>query len=344
MGSSPSVPTPENPSDVASTQMGYNTQAGEESQLGSMVNQSNPYGGLTYTQTGTSANGTPLYSASLDYSAPQQALLNAQEATQGTAAGQAYNLLGSANYGSVPTSTALGNETSGLTGQMMSGYLQSMEPFFQTQTNQLQTQLANEGLSPGPTTNASNPNTWNAYQNAMYGLQTSQANTVAGAAAQFEPEAYSQALSTYQEPATLATTLSEYASPTSPTSSLVTTPSLSIAPADYESDVSTAENMQMQDYEAELAQESSMYSALGGIGGDILGAGILKYSDRKLKKKLKHKFTLPNGIKVYEFEYKGSNKKHIGVIADEVRKIKPEAVTPMDGYGYDAVNYSMILD
>ena len=80
----------------------------------------------------------------------------------------------------------------------------------------------------------------------------------------------------------------------------------------------------------------------GGMGllGTLGGAAIL--SDRRLKRNI-HYVGKSNGHNIYEFEYIQDNKrqKHIGVMADEVIKIKPEAVVTMPD-GYMAVNYAMI--
>jgi hypothetical protein len=67
-------------------------------------------------------------------------------------------------------------------------------------------------------------------------------------------------------------------------------------------------------------------------------------SDRELKKDIvpvgEH-----NGYQWYEFEYKEPEKyghgRFVGVMADEVEKIKPEAVAVMDN-GYKAVHYGML--
>ena len=47
-----------------------------------------------------------------------------------------------------------------------------------------------------------------------------------------------------------------------------------------------------------------------------------------------------NGHNVYEFNYIGGDTKFIGVMADEVEKINPEAVVVIDGY--KIVNYDEI--
>ena len=77
-------------------------------------------------------------------------------------------------------------------------------------------------------------------------------------------------------------------------------------------------------------------------GGQILGAIVGKalMSDERLKENIHHIGTY-NGINWYEFNYLWSPKKWIGVIAQELERIMPEAVGKINGYRY--VNYDMVL-
>jgi hypothetical protein len=78
--------------------------------------------------------------------------------------------------------------------------------------------------------------------------------------------------------------------------------------------------------------------------GKFLGtvASGFAASDPRLKEQEKHVFTLPDGLKVYEFKYKGTDGKHIGVMADEVAKLRPEALGPLTADGFMTVNYDLI--
>ena len=77
-------------------------------------------------------------------------------------------------------------------------------------------------------------------------------------------------------------------------------------------------------------------------GGQILGAFVGKAltSDERLKENIHHIGTY-NGINWYEFNYLWIPKKWIGVIAQELERIMPEAVGKINGYRY--VNYDMVL-
>lgn len=334
-GSSPPQPVPAG--DVAQTQQQYNTAAGQASQRGSMVNQTNWLGSLGYTQIGTNPDGTPIYSATSALSPQQQQLYNILTGTQ-TAAGQGgQNLIQGANYGSTSPTQAIGTGASGISGQMMQGYMSLMQPFFTTQTQQLDTQLRNQGLNPSPTADPANPSTWGPYERAMYQNQTTQAQQVAGAAANFQPQAFQEATSLYTLPATLGTQLAQFGQYTAPGTQWAQTPGLSINPADYAGAVSQMENIQEQNYQAEIAQQDALMSGLFGTAGKLGGAAILA-SDRRLKRHIKKIGKLENGLSVYTFKFAGSDLPYTGLMADEVMKVKPWAVLT-DKNGYLLVNY-----
>lgn len=97
----------------------------------------------------------------------------------------------------------------------------------------------------------------------------------------------------------------------------------------------------------------SIFSSLGGnalgqaIGGLFSSSPMGPYqpfggffSDRELKQDIEF-IGLENGHKIYKFAYKSQPEKHyIGVMADEVEELTPNAVKEIDGY--KAVNYDMI--
>jgi hypothetical protein len=70
-------------------------------------------------------------------------------------------------------------------------------------------------------------------------------------------------------------------------------------------------------------------------------------SDIRVKENIKPIGWLPNGLTVYEFEYKDEWKDeaghgvHIGVMAQEVEKVLPEAVITRPD-GYKMVNYALL--
>ena len=79
-----------------------------------------------------------------------------------------------------------------------------------------------------------------------------------------------------------------------------------------------------------LSIGTSVASAIGSFSG----------SDRRLKENIKKIRESISGLGIYTFNYIGKATKYIGTMADEVLKVKPEAVSIIDGFM--AVNYGLI--
>lgn len=96
----------------------------------------------------------------------------------------------------------------------------------------------------------------------------------------------------------------------------------------------------------------SLGSLAMGVGALASGGAFLPFmadsagmgafmSDERLKHDIQKLGERPDGLGVYAFSYLGSKVRHIGVMAQEVLKVKPEAVlTTLSGYM--AVNYGML--
>jgi hypothetical protein len=86
---------------------------------------------------------------------------------------------------------------------------------------------------------------------------------------------------------------------------------------------------------------TSTPSATSVIGGLLGAAGQAKslFSDRRVKEDIVRVGTLDNGLPVYTFRYIGNPTVHMGLMAQDVEQVKPEAVTEI--HGIKAVNYEM---
>jgi len=259
MSSTPDAPAVADPNTVAANQQALNTTAGQQSQVGSMTSQVTPTGSLTYNQTGTSSDGTPLYTATTALSAPQQQLLDTLQGTQKIAGQQGQNLISGANYGGQQPSDVIGNATSGLVKDAMAKQVAYLDPYFSQQTSQLDTQLRNQGLLPGQP----------GYDNAMRAVQNNQGNTVTGFEAQMEPQMYQQAYQNYMTPAALGGTLANLGAPSNPT--FQNTPQLNIQPANLIGATANAQQAAEASYQDQLKQSQSMMSGLFGVPTALLG-------------------------------------------------------------------------
>jgi hypothetical protein len=79
----------------------------------------------------------------------------------------------------------------------------------------------------------------------------------------------------------------------------------------------------------------------GGSAAQGASAIMTALSDRRLKTDVERIGERPDGLGVYAFRYLWSPVRHIGVMAQEVLDVKPEAVVHLPG-GYMAVNYGAL--
>ena len=105
-------------------------------------------------------------------------------------------------------------------------------------------------------------------------------------------------------------------------------------------------------YQGQLAQTNANNAASGGFMGGLMnlantGVQLYQGSDQSIKENITKIGRLDNGINIYKFDYRPEYKDtwghgtHIGVMAQEVEKVIPEAVaTHKDGY--KLVNYSLL--
>ena len=102
--------------------------------------------------------------------------------------------------------------------------------------------------------------------------------------------------------------------------------------------------------EAAAAAAAGKASAKGSIFGSIIGgiATVAAASDERLKDNIEYYDTMPNGVKVYTWDWNETAKKlgvdttpSFGVIAQEIIKTHPDAVMEGDD-GYLRVNYGKI--
>lgn len=111
----------------------------------------------------------------------------------------------------------------------------------------------------------------------------------------------------------------------------VNTPSTPIANTDYAGLVQDNYNAQLGLYNSKLASSNNLFGGLFGLGSALLGnPAIIKASDRRVKEDIK-KVGEVEGHNIYKFRYKGGGPVQLGVIAQEVERKNPDAVTTIGG-------------
>lgn len=344
------APAPPDPAATAAAQGAANRESALASLETSMIGQKTPYGTLSYSKTGTSDAGNPLYTATTELSPEQQQLLNLQN--QGS-----LNLgnLGIAQLGRINDAVSQPFSYAGMPAAptLDSAYIQSAKDSIlardqsrmDQQRNALVTSLANQGITdPGS----------QAYMTAIDELNRANNDFSLGA----DRAAFGEATQKYgldansRERAIQEATylrdrpLTEYAAfmgqsaPQMPQFSA--TPQYSQAPADVTGPAYANYQGQLGAYNSAQNANAATMGGLFGLGGGLGAAGILKYSDRRLKRNIKRCGTLCDGIELYVYQYLWSDVREIGVMADEVQKVKPEAVSEVGGFL--AVDYSKLGD
>lgn len=96
------------------------------------------------------------------------------------------------------------------------------------------------------------------------------------------------------------------------------------------------------------ANQNAFTNGLIGMGGQAIGGGFgtmlgaAMFSDRRLKQDIERVGTYDNGLPMYEFAYRDApERRYRGVMADDVLKIRPEAVI-VAADGYQRVNYALL--
>ena len=321
-----------------------NLEAARATAAANRTNQITPYGNLTYTANpGTDPYGNTLYTATQTLSPAQQEILDRQSALNSGLLGTAQSGLNYANQ----ILSQPGVDTSKLpsTGfnpgqSYQDAMMARLSPQLERESAQLEQQLANRGIVPG--TDAYNQAKQLQAQNqndrlnnaTVQGLNTGLAANQQG----FQQAAYNQ-----MQPINVINALR--------TGSQVTNPQFANTPQQANvagPDILGATNAQYQNqlnaYNAQQAQSGGFLGGLMNLGG-TLGSAYIKSSDRKLKKDIKRIGTHDLGIGIYTYHYKDGHdlpkELQVGVMADEVETIMPEAVITMAD-GYKAVNYALI--
>jgi hypothetical protein len=321
-----------------------NLEAARATAAANRTNQITPYGNLTYTANpGTDPYGNTLYTATQTLAPAQQALLDQTNQLN-------TGLMSTANTGLNYANQVLsqpGVDTSQLpsTGfnpgqSYQDAMMTRLQPQIDRENAQLEQQLANRGIGQGTDAYNQAHTLLNQQHNDLLNSATVQGLNAGTTANQ---NAFQQAAYNQMQPINVINALRTGSQVQNP--NFVNTPNqANVAGADLLGAANASYQNQLNAYNAQQASNSGFLGGLMNLGG-TLGAAAIKPSDRKLKKDIKRIGTHDLGIGIYTYHYKdGHNlpkELQVGVMADEVEKIMPEAVITMAD-GYKAVNYALI--
>jgi hypothetical protein len=226
-----------------------------------------------------------------------------------------------------------------------------LNPQFQRDEEALRTRLQNQGIGLGSQAYQTELQRFDQAKNDARMQAVLQGANYGGALQDQSLQARNQAIQEYN--AQRNAPLNEYSALTSgqqiQNPQFQSTGYQGIQPVDYTSLVNQQYQGNLNAYNQKVAGQNATQGALFGLGGQALGgfagsqagsaliAGM--FSDERLKENIVP-VGVENGHNIYEFNYKNEPDKYIGVMAQEVEKITPDAVTEIGGY--KAVNYDMI--
>ena len=346
LGPAPSAPAAPDYTGAAQQTAQGNLEAARVATAANRVNQVTPYGNLDYSVTGADPYGNPTWTATTSLSDVGQQLLNNQNqaslglgSTINSALGRTQDVMGQGFNPNLP-STGM---NPGLSYQ--DAYMQRLAPQIAQNRESNTAALANQGIAPGT----------QAYENAMRQQAQKENDLLLGATTQgfgvgqqANQQAYNQALTNYNIPLNTLSALRSGAQVQNPTF-VNSAQQATTAGADILGASQMGYNAQMGNFNAQQAAQQGLNSGLMGLGGSLGGAAIMGsfMSDIRTKEHIKAIGWLPNGLPVYEYEYKPEWKneaghgKFIGVMAQEVEMVQPQAViTRLDGY--KMVNYGAL--
>ena len=342
LGPAPSAPAAPDYTGAARETAQGNLEAARAAAAANRVNQVTPYGNLDYAITGTDPYGNPTWTATTSLSDVGQQLLNNQNAaslglgsTINAALGRTQETMGQGFNPNLPSTGFNPGQT------YQEAYMQRLAPQIEQNRESLQARLANQGVAPGT----------QAYENAMR-MQAQKENDLLlgattqgfGVGSQANQQAFGQELTKYNLPLNTLSALRTGAQVQNP-SFVNSAQQATTSGPDLLGASQMGYNAQMGNYNAQQAAQQGLNSGLMGLGGTLGAAAIM--SDIRTKEHIKQVGFLPNGLSVYEYEYKPEWKdeaghgKFIGVMAQEVELVQPEAViTRQDGY--KMVNYGVL--
>lgn len=330
----PKSPAAPDPAKTAAAQTGTNvTTALANAQLGN-VNQYGPDGSVTYRQNGGTSFTDPTSGATywipqyeqITSLSPQQQAIKAQNdkasLNLGAIASEQTNFL--RDYLNKPVN--LNNEAT--EARLMELGRKRLDPIISQRDEDLRTRLANQGIKAGSDAYSRELDTANQANNDAY----------TSLLLNGRQQAVQEALTQRNQP------LNEIGALMS--GSLVQMPTFgagtnqpTLPTVDYAGLVDRNYQAQLGQYQSQMAQRQGI---LGGLFG--LGAAGIMASDRRVKKDVKKVGRLM-GHNLYEYQYKGERddgRRHVGVMAQEAEKKRPDAVKEIGGVKH--VDYGKLFE
>lgn len=346
--SSPSYPEAPDPVATAEAQGAADKETAIAQAALNRINQVTPYGTLSYSQTGYDQKAdVPLYTQTTTFSPDQQELYDLSQAFNVQSGEIANAQLGRLNeslsqpisYEGAPALASGYDEA--IANQANEAIMSRLNPQFDRDRETLEARLASQGIAMG-----SEP-----YQTEMtqFGQTVNDARTQAALNAiqlgmsqsQLQNAARQQyvqeAASVRNQPLNEISALISGTQVQSPSFSGV--PAVSLPQSQLTSNVYNSYAGQVAQANAANAANNASMGGLFGLAGSLGSAGILALSDVRLKREIK-KIGEMKGFNLYRFKYLWDDLIHVGFMAQEVEKTRPDAIVNINGF--KAINYGVL--
>lgn len=294
------------------------------------VNQITPDGSLTYNQIGTWDDGTPRFEGTTALSDASQGIYDTNKVTQQNIANIGRDQ--SARIGDLlGTPMKLGNEQ--VESRLMDLGMSRLNPQFDRNQEKMRTRLLNSGIREGS-------DAWNAEMGRMSEAEN---DAIVQLLLRGRGQANQELMAERNQPINEITALMSGSQVSNP--SFTSTPQTQVAGVDYMGAVQNNYNAQMQQYNQSQQNGNAMMGGLFGLGGTLgsaamkYGPGLMMMSDRRAKADIERVGTLDNDLPVYRFRYRDGGPVQIGLMADDVERVHPEAVA-MGADGFKRVDYA----
>jgi hypothetical protein len=345
----PAAPPPPDPAATAAAQGAANLDTAIAQQYLNMVNQSGPFGSVTYTPTGESLNiggkNVQRYAQNVTLDPAQQRQLNLNNQIQEQALGLGQRMLGTVgevtaqpfDLSSLPKAPGSGDFTADRQN-VVNALIGRVQPQLDRDRARMENQLANQGIARG--TEAYNAaiddlsrgqNDLRLAAEAQGGSEQSRLFGLADSARKsaFQEQAFQRSLPTNE----LATLLGFGGNVQGPQFS--SAPQTGVGSTDVMGAYNTQYQGQLNNYNQQMNARNAQAGGLYGLAGAGLSAF---FSDIRLKHAVRWVGN-KDGINVYEFEYLGKKGRYRGVMAQEVEHL-PFTTVNIDGML--AVNYAAL--
>lgn len=320
------APSPPDPYQTAAAQTQSNQQTAAYNAALNRVSTYTPYGNMVYSQTGTDTSGAPTWRSDITLAPEAQQQLDNQ-LKQNNQLSQLGFTLGNQAAAAInqPYSDAATSRDAAANAyyKRQTAYL---DPQYANQQNDLNSRLANQGVVQGS-------EAWNRAQDELARQKTFAYDQAQQGAISTGDNAQATQLQLQSAiknaPLNQLNALRSGTQIQNPT--FQNAPGASAAPTDVAGIIN-------QEYQNQLAASNNFMNGLFGLGA----GAITKWSDRRLKRAIRRiGATAKFGLPIYRFKYIDSDEPQIGVMAQDVIDVRPQAVFRMPN-GFLAVDYGQI--